>query len=185
MCSITPFRCLSRSPNLESLEWHLSCNTPDCTATKNKGGAGFVIYLSSSHSIHFSLGCGRCTNTKAKMLALWALLTVSMIMGIPLHTIFGDSLVIISWASGKISLNLPHLKHWVMILEIIFKNFQNWSWNRYSVSITRLLTFYQKMLSYLIQVMGLLKRFWMEILLVMETFSYSRCAVLSFLALAL
>ena len=29
-----------------------------------------------------------------------------------LYTIFGDSLVIISWATGNGSLNLPHLSHW-------------------------------------------------------------------------
>ena len=58
------------------------------------------------------MGCGRCTNTKAEMMALWALLTVSKIMGIPLHSIFGDSLVIISWDTGKISLNLPQQKNW-------------------------------------------------------------------------
>ena len=33
-------------------------------------------------------------------------------MGIPLHSIFGDSLGIISWAIGKDKLNLPHLSHW-------------------------------------------------------------------------
>ena len=45
-------------------------------------------------------------------MALWALLTVSKIMGIPLLSIYGDSLVIISWTTGKSTLNLPHLSHW-------------------------------------------------------------------------
>ena len=69
------------------------------------------------------MGCGRCTNTKSEMIALWALLTVSKIMGIPLHSIFGDSLVIISWASGKNTLNLPHLSHWGDDIRDLLQNF--------------------------------------------------------------
>ena len=69
------------------------------------------------------MGCGRCTNTKSEMIALWALLTVSKIMGIPFHSIFGDSLVIISWASGKNTLNLPHLSHWGDYIRDLLQNF--------------------------------------------------------------
>ena len=71
-----------------------------------------MIHLSYSHCLYFSLGCGSSTNTRSKILALWALLPVTKLMGIPLHSIFGDSLVIISWATGKGTLNLPHLSHW-------------------------------------------------------------------------
>ena len=88
------------------------CDFFDGAAAKNKGGAGFVLHLSRSHSIHFSLGCRKCTNTKSEMMAQWTLLTVSKIMGIPLLSIYGDSLVIIQWATGKSNLNLPHLSHW-------------------------------------------------------------------------
>ena len=58
------------------------------------------------------MGCGKSTNTKYELMALWALLSVSKIMGIPLHSLFGDSLVIISWAIGKGMLNIPLLRHW-------------------------------------------------------------------------
>ena len=51
-------------------------------------------------------------NTKSELMALWALLSVSKVMGIPLHSLFRDSLVIISWATRKGTLNLPHLNHW-------------------------------------------------------------------------
>ena len=100
-------RSIGMSPMIQ-----FPCGFFDGAATKDKGGAGFVLHFNNSHSIHFSMGCGRCTNTKAEMMALWALLTVSKIMGIPLLSIYGDSLVIISWATSKISLNLPQLKHW-------------------------------------------------------------------------
>ena len=72
------------------------CGFFDGAAAENIGGAGFVILMDASYSINFSLGCGRSTNTRAELLALWAILMVSKQMGIPLITIFGDSLVIIS-----------------------------------------------------------------------------------------
>ena len=87
------------------------------------GGAGFILFLSNSHSIQFSLGCGNSTNTKSELLALWAILSVSKNLGIPLHSIFGDSLVIITWASGKGSLNLPHLIHWCDDLKNLLQHF--------------------------------------------------------------
>ena len=56
-------------------------------------------------------------------MVLWALLSVSKVMGIPLHSLYGDSLVIISWATGKGTLNLPHLRHWCDDIRELFHNF--------------------------------------------------------------
>ena len=79
---------------------HISfpCGFFDRAAVDDLGGAGFVLYLSDSHFLGFSLGCGKSTNTRDELLALWALLAVSKLLGIPLQTIYGDSLVIINWA---------------------------------------------------------------------------------------
>ena len=71
-----------------------------------------MLLLSDSITLGFSLGCGRSTNTRAELLALWALLAVSKHLGIPLLTIFGDSLVIINWANKNASLDSPCLGHW-------------------------------------------------------------------------
>ena len=71
-----------------------------------------MIHLSGLQCLNFSLGCGSSTNTRSELLALWALLVVTKHMGIPLLTIFGDSLVIISWANRLSSLNSPNLSHW-------------------------------------------------------------------------
>ena len=71
-----------------------------------------MILMDASYSINFSLGCGRSTNTRAELLALWAILMVSKQMGIPLITNFGDSLVIISWVNRLATLNVPSLSHW-------------------------------------------------------------------------
>ena len=60
------------------------------------------------------MGAGSCTNTKVELLALWALLSVEKLMGIPCLNIFGDSAVIINWAKGNAALNPPDLSHWCM-----------------------------------------------------------------------
>ena len=99
------------------------CGFFDGAVAKNKVGVGFVLLLSSSHSIQFTMACGRCTNTKSEMIALWALLIVSKIMGIPLLSIYGDSLVIIQWATGKSNLNLPYLSHWCDEIKELLQTF--------------------------------------------------------------
>lgn len=76
------------------------------------GKRGFVVYLSENHFYCFSMGCGGSTNTRAELLALWAALRVSLIMGLPIQLIFGDSLVIISWMNRLSALDIPILRHW-------------------------------------------------------------------------
>ena len=71
-----------------------------------------MLHLNDSHFLSFSLGYGKSTNTRAEILALWVLLVVSKLLGIPLQTIYGDSLVIINWANKLSSLDSPSLKHW-------------------------------------------------------------------------
>ena len=82
-----------------------------------------MLHLSDSHTIGFSLGCSRSTNTRAKLLALWALLAVSKHLGIPLLTIYGDSLVIINWANMTTSLDSPSLRHWCKDIRSLIHNF--------------------------------------------------------------
>ena len=88
------------------------CGFFDGAAARNIGGAGFVIHLNADYCINFSLGCGSCSNTRAELLALWAILRARELMGLPMHTIFGDSLIIISWINRLATLNVPSLNHW-------------------------------------------------------------------------
>ena len=78
----------------------------------NLGGAGFVIHLSENHYFSFTLGCGKSTNTRAELLASWAILKVGQMMGLPIHLIYGDSKVIISWLNRSAALDVPTLMHW-------------------------------------------------------------------------
>ena len=75
-------------------------------------GVGFCIFLIKTHHLEFSLGVGYGTNTKAKLLSLWALLHSSQMMVIPLAHVFGDSIVIINWAKGSTALSPLDLRHW-------------------------------------------------------------------------
>ena len=70
------------------------------------------MFLNESHSFEFSLGAGKCTNTKAELVGLWALLHIAQMMGIPTLKVFGDSSVIINWAKGTVALSPPELNHW-------------------------------------------------------------------------
>ena len=81
-------------------------------STKNEGGVGYCLFLNESHSFEFALGVGKCTNTKAKLVGLWALLLTSQMMEIPMLNVFGDSSVIINWAKGIASLSPPKRNHW-------------------------------------------------------------------------
>ena len=71
-----------------------------------------MIYLSETHYFSFSVGCGNNTNTRAELLAIWSVLRVSMLMGLPIQLILGDSMVIISWVKRLSALEIPSLKHW-------------------------------------------------------------------------
>ena len=71
-----------------------------------------MIYLTETHYFSFSMGCGCSTNTRAELLALWAVLRVSLMMGLPIHLISGDSMVIISWLNRISALDIPTLMHW-------------------------------------------------------------------------
>ena len=87
------------------------CGFFDGAATMKKGGSGFVLYLNDSHYFSFSLGTGSSTNTRAELLVLWEVLKVSLMMGLPMQLIYGDSMVIISWLNRLSALDVPSLMH--------------------------------------------------------------------------
>ena len=83
------------------------CGYLDGAANSTSTGIGYCIYLNENHRLEFALGVGQGTNSKAKLLGLWAVLHSSQMMGIPLTRIFGDSQVIINWANGISALSPP------------------------------------------------------------------------------
>ena len=77
----------------------------------NTGGVGFTLSLNQSHSFFFKMGCGPSTNTRAELLALWALLVSAVSMGLPSQTMCDDSSVIKNWTNSKATL-YPR-KNWI------------------------------------------------------------------------
>ena len=100
-------RSLGSGPSLS-----YPCGFFDGASAKNIGGVGICLYLNMSHSFKFALGAGTCTNTKAELIGLWALLHIAQVMGIPSLNIFWDSLIIINWVKGTDALSPPDLSHW-------------------------------------------------------------------------
>ena len=93
----------------------------DGAAAENIGGSGYVIFINDSHFFSFSMGCGSSTNTRAKLLAGWAILRVSLLMGLPMQLIYGDSLVIISWLNRFTALDVPSLMHWCVDVRLMLQ----------------------------------------------------------------
>ena len=60
------------------------------------GGADIYLAISNVHSFFLKMGCGHNSNTKAELLALWALLFFAKGMDLPSLHIFGDSFVVIN-----------------------------------------------------------------------------------------
>ena len=83
----------------------------DGAAVEGIGGAGIYLAINSNHCFHIKLGCGGSTNTRAKLLAMWALMRWALTLGLPTLQIFGDSSVIINWALGKASLSCLSLDY--------------------------------------------------------------------------
>ena len=101
----------------------------DGAAANGIDGEGICLSLNESHSFEFALGAGSCTNTKAESIALWDLLFISQIMGIPTLNIFGDSAFIISWAKGTTSLIPPTLSQWCLDTKRLITHFHHLSFS--------------------------------------------------------
>ena len=62
------------------------------------GVAFFSLDLNQTHLFLSKLGCGPNTNTRARLLALWALLFIASSMGLPSLHVCEYSVVVINWA---------------------------------------------------------------------------------------
>ena len=80
-----------------------------------------MIFINDSHLFSFTMRCGRSSNTRAELLALWAILRVSLLMGIPMQLIYEDSMVIISWLNRISALDVPSLMHWCCDIRLMLQ----------------------------------------------------------------
>lgn len=75
---------------------------------------GGVIYLNETHCFTVKLKCGKGSNMKAELMALWCVLKVANIFGLTNIKVYGDSRVTIKWAEGKFKINVLNLRHWAI-----------------------------------------------------------------------
>ena len=71
-------------------------------------GAGGILFLTADHYITFKAGLGVGTNNFAKLFALKLLLSLALKKHIKHIHIFGDSMLIINWISGKFKVHNVH-----------------------------------------------------------------------------
>ena len=73
------------------------------------------------------MGCGLCTNSRAKLLALFGLLYVANSMGLPGISVYGDSLMVIDWVKGRTKLKVLNLEHWCKRINDMVHDFISFS----------------------------------------------------------
>ena len=95
----------------------------DGAVTNSIGGVGVCIWINEQHFLSIKLGCGHNTNTRAKLLALWALLYITKDIGLPYLYVFGNSSVIINWEKEESTLAIMNLEAWCNNTKKIFSSF--------------------------------------------------------------
>ena len=86
-------------------------------------GAGGILFIKDDHYITFKTGLGIGTNNLAELCALKLLLTLALDKQISKIQLFGDSLLLINWVTGKFrihNLQLAQILQEVIRLSDIF-----------------------------------------------------------------
>ena len=95
----------------------------DGDATDTSQGARVYILLSESHQLHIKMGCGISTNTRAQILALWAIMYISKDIELPYLHVFGDSSAVINWEKDLSSLSILNLDAWCINIKKLIASF--------------------------------------------------------------
>lgn len=73
---------------------------------------GAIIFMSPIMAYHFYYSGDFDTNTRAEALALWGALRCASWIALKDIMVARDSNIVIDWANGKDSLQVPSLLHW-------------------------------------------------------------------------
>ena len=98
----------------------------DGATTYSEGDVGVCIWINEQHFIEMKLGRGSSTNTRAELLALWALLSIAKDIGFPYLHIFDDSSLIINWAKDESTLAIVNLEAWCNNTKKMFLRSLQW-----------------------------------------------------------
>jgi ribonuclease HI len=99
-----------------------SLSTGECCAT-----SGF-FKNHASRITKWYINCGAGTNTKAKLMGLWATVTLATIWAIEKIQIPGDSKVIIDWINQKGQLHAVNIESWKIKTKELTRNFKDISY---------------------------------------------------------
>ena len=98
--------------------------TFDGAAQGGNCGGGGTLTVANNHHFHYWLGMGSGTNTKAELVALWALLRLARELNIDHISILGDSMAIIGWAKKVHLIRNNKLQGWLNRTADIMYTFQ-------------------------------------------------------------
>lgn len=104
----------------------------DGASKEGNVGIGGLVFIDKNVYYELSLGGGRGSNTRAELLALWNILHFARSKQLSSLQIFGDSNVIIGWATGKSFLNVSSLHHWKQCITMLLDHFQDISFQHIS-----------------------------------------------------
>jgi len=84
-----------------------------------------VLFLSEKHYFYLKLGEGYGSDTRAELIALWALLLFAKGRGIRQIQIMGDSKVVIDWLCGQSLLNNLLFKPWKKRIQDLQESYED------------------------------------------------------------
>jgi hypothetical protein len=106
---------LSRIDRPPILDWDLAVGFFD-GASQDKGakcGAGAILKCPVLGTFRLKMNCGRGTNTRGELLALWCILFFACYKKVTRLQLVGDSKIIIDWFSNENNLQVVSLQPWM------------------------------------------------------------------------
>jgi hypothetical protein len=89
-----------------------------------KCGAGTILKCPLLGTYKLKMNCGKGTNTKGEMLALWLILYFSYLKQVPRLLLMGDSKIIIDWYTNNSNLQVISLQSWMNKIRALSRQFQ-------------------------------------------------------------
>jgi len=99
----------------------------DGVAQKNGtlSGAGVIIKTRENTFYKWTFNCGMGTNTKAKLLGVWATLSLAHRLDIDQLQLLGDSKIVVDWLNHKCNIYVTSLLGWMEKIRILITLFKD------------------------------------------------------------
>jgi ribonuclease HI len=104
-------------------------------------GAGGIIKTSGMTSYRWTLNCGQGSNTREKLLGVWACLTLEQHLNLECLHVLGDSKIVIDWINHSNKLQVTSLLGWNIYRE---ENMEADALSKYALQVPEGRIFYNK-----------------------------------------